>query len=149
MDGHFFLKLSRMGVEDFHCLPCMKLTVIVTISLYLFKMSNPYDIGPRISSTRQRNQSFSPELHTAIYTSVVAGENKTAIACRFSIACKTVARTIKRFSERYLVQLARRFPSVPWQSLLQVDGNFVPEGTSRRILADITSPNVALRGVRN
>ena len=117
-----------------------------------FKMLDPYT---EITGTRKRNENLSPEVRAAIWASVEAGEKKTDIARRFNVDRSTVDRTMKRFSERhdfksrprsggprslsdrgerYLVQLARRFPNVTWKTLLQLEGNSVSESTARKIL---------------
>ena len=54
----------------------MKFTAIFNSLLHLFKMSDPYDLGTEITGGRQGNENLSPEVRTAIWASVEAGEKK-------------------------------------------------------------------------
>ena len=118
-------------------------------------MPNLRVFGTEISGNRQGKKNLSPEARAAVCSSVAAGQSPTAVARAFKISRGTVYNTIKRFQqhnsfesrprtgrprslstreERYLVQIARRFPRVSWQALVHLDGIRISLSTIKRIM---------------
>lgn len=111
--------------------------------------------GTEISENRQRKTDLKPEVRAAICASVAAGQKKTAVAKAFGVTRQTVYDTLDRHAnlqtfesklrigrprilsdreERYLVQIARRFPKISWRSLVELHGAQVSKRTVQRIL---------------
>ncbi|KAK4032976.1 Homeodomain-like protein [Parachaetomium inaequale] len=118
-------------------------------------MVNLAEIGAKLTAGRQSGQELSPTARAAIVGAVAAGASQSAVARAFRVDRTAVYRILQRFEssttveskprtgrpevltrreKRYILQLAKRYPRLTTQILINTIDGRISRSTIHRIV---------------